>query len=58
MSREAHVRFSEGLGVKFPRATHLERGRVAPLTSDYWQQGVFDVLSMEARFTLGGRAHS
>jgi hypothetical protein len=23
MSREAHVRFWEGLGVKFPRATHL-----------------------------------
>ena len=23
MSREAHVRFSEGVGVKLPRATHL-----------------------------------
>jgi hypothetical protein len=23
MSREVHVRFWEGLGVKFPRATHL-----------------------------------
>ncbi len=23
MSREAHVRFCEGVGVKFPRATHL-----------------------------------
>jgi len=26
MSREAHVRFSEGLGVKFPGATHLITG--------------------------------
>ena len=27
MSREAHVRFWEGLRVKFPRATHLTRGQ-------------------------------
>ena len=27
MSREVHVRFCEGLGVKFPRATHLLAGR-------------------------------
>ena len=26
MSREVHVRFSESLGVKFPRATHLTVG--------------------------------
>jgi hypothetical protein len=26
MSREAHVRFSEGVGVRFPRATRLPEG--------------------------------
>ena len=26
MSREAHVRFSEGVGVRFPRATRLSAG--------------------------------
>jgi len=27
MSREAHVRFCEGLGVKFPRPTRLDKSR-------------------------------
>jgi len=26
MNREIHVRFWEGLGVRFPRATHLPQG--------------------------------
>jgi len=30
MSREAHVWICEGLGVKFPRATRLGRGRKTP----------------------------
>ena len=40
MSREAHVRFSEGLGVKFPRATHLEsRVQIFP-GSDFPKSGL------------------
>ena len=32
MNREVHVRFSEGVGVRFPCATHLNRGCPSTVT--------------------------
>lgn len=35
MNREIHVRFWEGLGVRFPRATHWLKSRFASAMSSF-----------------------
>lgn len=47
MSREAHVRFCEGLGVQFPRPTHP----YIPTPEDWLYLAV--VLSIQTRQVLG-----
>ena len=65
MSREAHVRFWEGVGVKLPRATHLilfgERRLLRVLdefvTHYHWErnhQGLGNELIMPETRPLGG----
>ena len=46
MNREIHVRFWEGLGVRFPRATHLE----------YFLRSLLYLSSCESRVAMIARA--
>ena len=49
MNREVHVRFCEGLGVKFPRATRLWYG---PVKMDSWFSGKIGQFFREEKFFI------
>jgi len=52
MNREVHVRFCEGVGVKFPRATRpLIHTRLGSILAQY-------VVSQMTYYSLGDKYHS
>ena len=51
MSGDVHVRFSEGLGVKFPRATHPSCNRPEPASPHSHRWTRFRITSTSPRRT-------